>query len=71
MLCSHHVLGETLKGLVSNLFPERKAAFQEDSAELAGDNPALKKLFAFKDILLPTHGAIKKFTFLPVKSNTP
>jgi len=69
-LCSRYLPGGILKDLVSNLSPERKAAFQaDDAAALAGDNPALKKFFAFEDISLPTRGAIEKFTFLPVKSN--
>lgn len=54
--------GEILKDLVSNLFPGRKAASQED-------NPVLKKFFAFEGISFPIHGAIENFTFLPVKSN--
>ena len=70
-LCSRCLPGEIVKDLVSNLFPESKAAFQEDNAAaLVGDNIASKKSFGFEDILLPTHGAIEKFTFLPVKSNT-
>lgn len=70
-LRSHYPPGETGKDLMSNLFPERKAAFLEDNgAALVGDNPALKKSLAFEDISLHRHGAIKTFTFLPAKSNT-
>lgn len=51
--------------------PESKVAFQQDKAAvLVGNSFALKELFAFEGISLPTHGAIEKFTFLPVRSNT-
>lgn len=54
-----------MKDLVSNLFPERKAAFQEDNAAvLVGNNLALKEFFAFEGTSLPIHGAIESHFFL-------
>lgn len=64
-LCSCYHPGGILKDLVSNLFPERKAAFQEDNAAvLVGNNLALKEFFAFEGTSLPIHGAIESHFFL-------